>query len=67
LRQAGTHETLNGKVPTKAEAIEMIKESGGTIDRIEEAHGPDSVSTHDYPHINYTTAGDQKATVKVQN
>jgi RHS repeat-associated protein len=66
LREAGTHETLNGKVPTKGEAIKMIEESGGRVDRIEEAHGPGSVSTHDYPHINYTTEGGVKATVKVQ-
>jgi RHS repeat-associated protein len=66
LRQAGTHETLGGKVPTQAEASKMIEESGGTVDRIEEGHGPGSVSTHSYPHINYTTASGLKATVQIQ-
>jgi hypothetical protein len=44
----------------------MIEESGGTIDRIEEGHGAGSVSPHDYPHINYTTASGLKATVQIQ-
>jgi hypothetical protein len=66
LRQAGTHETLGGKVPTQDEAIKMIEESGGRVDRIEEGHGADSVSPHDYPHINYYTEGNVKATVRIQ-
>jgi RHS repeat-associated protein len=66
LKQPGTHENLGGKVPTQDEAVQMIEESGGTIDRIEEGHGPDSVSSHNQPHINYTTAGGDKATVIIQ-
>jgi hypothetical protein len=44
----------------------MIEESGGTVDRIEEGHGPDSVSHHDYPHINYHTADGTKGTIRIQ-
>ena len=67
LKQGGTHETLNGKVPTRDEAIKMIEESGGTVDRQEYVgHGFGSESTHDYPHINYYTEGNVKATVRIQ-
>ena len=38
-----------------------IEESGGSVDRIEEGHGPDSVSSHKGPHINYTTVNGEKA------
>jgi RHS repeat-associated protein len=66
LEQPGTHENLGGKVPTQDEAVQMIRESGGEIDRIEEGHGPESVSSHNEPHINYTTANGAKATVYIQ-
>jgi hypothetical protein len=57
---------LNGKVPTKEEAIRMIKDAGGKVKRIEGPHGPDSVSTHKYPHINYETASGVSGTVRIQ-
>jgi hypothetical protein len=44
----------------------MIEESGGQVIRQEGAHGADSISTHNYPHINYETASGAKATVRVQ-
>lgn len=56
----------NGKIPTQSEAIQMIEESGGKVERIEAGHGPDSVSTHDYPHINYTTESGVKGTIQIQ-
>ena len=56
----------NGKIPTQQEAIQMIEESGGRVERIEEGHGPDSVSHHDYPHINYTTESGVKGTIQIQ-
>ncbi len=71
LTQEGTHKTVNGRVPTREEAVRLIKESGGKIDRIEEGHHPDGDSTHTEPHINYRTpgerpVGDKKATVIVE-
>ncbi len=67
ISQAGTHETLNGKVPTTNEAVRMIEETGGKIDRMDlEGHPPGGVSDHTYPHINYTTSAGVKATVRVQ-
>jgi RHS repeat-associated protein len=56
LRRGGTKEALEGIVPSLEEAKEMIKAAGGRIDR-----------EHTYPHVNYTTAGGQKATVRVQS
>jgi len=71
LKQPGTHKTLNGRVPTREEAVRMIEETGGRVDRTEEGHHPDGDSSHHEPHINYTTGGEtplgeKKATVIVK-
>jgi RHS repeat-associated protein len=61
------HPNLNGKVPTKEEAIQMIKDAGGKVGRIEEeGHAAGGVSTHQNPHINYTTASGAKGTVDIK-
>jgi RHS repeat-associated protein len=61
------HQDLNGKVPSRDDAKRMIEEAGGKVVRGEEqAHGPDSVSHHDYPHINYETASGNKGTIRVK-
>ena len=70
------HPDLNGKVPTREEATRMIEEAGGKVTRggsgqeIEPGeaggHGADSVSHHDYPHINYETSSGAKGTVRVK-
>ncbi len=66
LKQPGTHEAVEGIVPTLEEARELIRQAGGTIDRIEEGHAVGGVSEHTYPHINYTTPSGSIATVKVE-
>jgi len=67
IDQPGTHQTVNGKVPTRQEAVKMIEENGGKVQRIEGAHGPDSVAAeHNFSHINYTTSSGVKATVRIQ-
>jgi RHS repeat-associated protein len=66
LAAAGDHPDLNGKVPTREEANRMIQESGGTVDRNDPGHSPGGVSSHTEPHVNYTTASGQKATVTVR-
>jgi RHS repeat-associated protein len=67
IDQPGTHETLYGKVPTQAEAVRMIEENGGKIQRIEGPHPPGSVAeVHNFSHINYTTSSGMKATVRIQ-
>jgi hypothetical protein len=72
LRAVGKEGTVNiteeqlGKLPTREEALRMIQDSGGKVIRDVETHGPDSVSTHQYPHINYETASGVKGAIKVQ-
>lgn len=59
--------SMQGVIPTREEGAEMIQESGGIVNRIDSAHEAGGVSTHTYDHINYTTAGGAKATVKVKD
>ena len=66
LKLPGTHNTLNGKVPTREEATRMIEEAGGKNLRQDKGHHPEGVSKHHEPHINYETQGGQKATVIVR-
>jgi hypothetical protein len=59
-----THRTIQGKVPTQDEAIRLIRAARGKITEIEPSGHPEGgVSTHTYPHINYTING-AKATVE---
>jgi RHS repeat-associated protein len=70
LEQGGnntTHDTLNGKVPTRAEATKMIEENGGEIIRQDQGHDPGGVSTHTEPHINYRTSTGFRHTVIVKD
>jgi hypothetical protein len=64
-KNAVTHLDVLGKVPTQAEALELIEKAGGVVNRIEEAHLPGGVSTHTFPHINYTTRGGTRGTVRI--
>lgn len=64
VRNGGTMNNLNGQVPTQQEAIDLIKESGGTVNRIEGPH--ESPKPHSYNHINYTTATGKKGRIKIQ-
>jgi hypothetical protein len=66
LKNPGDHPDLNGKVPTRQEANQMIQEAGGSVDRNDPGHAPGGVSTHTDPHVNYTTPSGQKATVTVR-
>ena len=57
---------LLGKVPTEDEAVKMIEDAGGKVERIEGGHAPGGVSPHENPHINYTTASGAKGTIDIQ-
>ena len=61
---AGTHEAVGEVVPTREQGERLIRDSGGTIERIEEGH--EAPNPHQYPHINYTTSSGKKATIRVQ-
>ncbi len=59
----GTITSLNGGVPTKAQAIQLINQSGGTPIRIESAHT--FPNPHIYTHTNYITSSGVKGTIKI--
>jgi RHS repeat-associated protein len=58
---------VDGKVPTRTQAKQMIEDAGGKVIRGEETgHAPGGNSPHTYPHINYETAQGMKGTIRVQ-
>ena len=59
----GTITSLNGGIPTKAQAMQLINQSGGTPLRIEGAH--QFPNPHNYTHINYVTSSGVKGTIKI--
>jgi hypothetical protein len=63
LTQGGTIKSICGKIPSKSEAIELIKDAGATIERIEGPHGPPN--PHNFPHINFTTPSGGKGTIQI--
>nr|OZC14107.1 hypothetical protein SPSIL_50350 [Sporomusa silvacetica DSM 10669] len=60
----GTIRDLKGQIPTKQEAMDLIIESGGKVNRIEGPH--ESPNPHNFNHINYTTASGKKGTIEIQ-
>jgi hypothetical protein len=59
--------TVGGKVPTYEEAVSLIQEAGGTIQRVEGSHAGSAVAGHiDFAHINYTTAGGTRSHLAFQ-
>jgi len=65
VSSGNTIEELSGKIPTREEAIRLIEESKGTIQRIEGPHT--SPNPHNFNHINYTTPSGKKGTIKIQD
>ncbi|NNN22581.1 MAG: hypothetical protein HKL80_11350 [Acidimicrobiales bacterium] len=64
VSEGGTIEEVGGIVPTQAQAEQLIENSGGTIQRIDDAHQPPN--PHQYPHINYTTRNGARGTLQIQ-
>ena len=64
ISEGGTIYDLNGQVPTQQEAIDLIEEAGGTVKRIEGPHN--APNPHNFNHINYTTPGGEKGTIRIQ-
>lgn len=61
--EGGNITGLNGGIPTKAQAKELILQSAGNILRTE---GPYALpNPHQYYHINYTTASGKKGTIRI--
>ena len=61
--KGGTITSLNGGVPTKAQAIQLINQSGGVALRTEAGH--DFPNPHNFLHINYVTSTGIKGTIKI--
>ena len=64
VAQGGTLESIGGTIPTESEAADLIDEGGGRVDRVEGPHEPPN--PHQYNHINYTTAGGNRGTIRIQ-
>ena len=64
VRNGGTINDLNGRIPTRSEAIDLIKESGGRVTRIEGPHN--APNPHNFHHINYTTQSGARGTIRIK-
>lgn len=60
--EGSTIHELNGQVPTEQEAIDLINEAGGIVNRIEGPHN--APNPHDFNHINYATSNG--GTIKIK-
>ena len=65
VRGGGDVTSLKGGVPTQQEALDLIKEAGGEVIRIDPAHPANGISTHTYPHIHYSINGSEKNIIKI--
>lgn len=65
VEKGGTIEELDSMVPTKDEAVDLIKEARGEVLRIEK-HPEGYNSTHTYLHINYILDNKIKGTIKIR-
>jgi hypothetical protein len=58
---SGIIRSIAGKVPTYDEAIRLIRDAKGVVQRVDDSHAGSLVAGHiDFPHINYTTASGQR-------
>ncbi|MGH9829512.1 MAG: hypothetical protein ACREDR_40360, partial [Blastocatellia bacterium] len=58
----GTIEELGGRVPTKEEALSLLKKAGATDIRIEGAHA--APNPHSYSHINFQLGSGARGTIR---
>ena len=61
--RGGTINSLNGGIPTKDQAIQLINQSGGSVLRVEGPHV--FPNPHTFPHINYITSNGAKGTIQI--
>lgn len=59
----GTITSLNGGIPSQNQAIELIKQAGGSVLRIDGPHP--YPNPHTFPHINYLTRNGIKGTIQI--
>ncbi len=63
VSNGGTITSLNGGIPTKEQAMKLIEQAKGVVNRIDPAH--QFPNPHTYSHINYTTSSGVKGTIKI--
>lgn len=64
----GAPPTVNGVALTtikRSDDGKLIHDAGGKIVRVEKGHA-DPRSPHSWPHINYRTATDKRATIRIE-
>ena len=65
--EGGVLRKVRGLVPTYEEAVQLIQEAGGTIQRVDKPHAAGGVAGHiDFPHINFTTASGVRSHLAIQ-
>jgi hypothetical protein len=64
VERGGTIEAIDGQIPTVQEALDLIQQSRGVVNRIEGPHLPPN--PHQYSHINYTTESGCRGTLRTQ-
>jgi hypothetical protein len=62
--RGGTITTINGQVPTEAEARDLIGGAGGRILRVDPPHA--APNPHDFDHIHYTTLTGEKGATQIR-
>ena len=65
MRGGGDITSLKGGIPTEQEALDLTREAGGEVIRIDPAHPANGISTHTYPHIHYSINGSEKNIIKI--
>jgi len=65
VTRAATLRATEVVIPTRQEAEKLIGAAGGVVQRVDKGANA-TVSTHNFPHINYTV-GNQRYTVRVQS
>ena len=66
VSEGGIIRKIDGKVASYQEAVRLIDEAGGTIQRVDPSHAGSLVAGHiDFPHINFSTASGIKGHLEI--
>lgn len=66
VSKGGIVRKIDGKVASYDEAVRLIEEAGGTIQRVDPSHAGSLVAGHiDFAHINFTTASGIKGHLEI--
>ncbi len=66
VSKGGIVRKIDGKVANYDEAVRLIEDAGGTIQRVDPSHAGSLVAGHiNFPHINFTTASGIKGHLEI--